>query len=233
MDLQSTEEWQIANEENNKSLITYWENRYKTGGNSGNGSYNQEAVMKATIINHWIKEYDIKTINEIGCGDANNLLMYTVPIAYSGYDISPKAIEICNQKTRKIRNSLMYYFTSEYNKQDFDANLLLCLDVWFHQVLDEDFEKLCKNIFTDFRGKYVIIYSTDSNSQFTQDGLPLSPHCRNREVLSEIQKYPQWRVLYWLSGIEVNHDGKVTNEQFPGLKRFYLLERIPLDVNKV
>jgi hypothetical protein len=210
----------------NFNLQSYWENRYKNGGNSGVGSSGQEAMMKASLINHWIQQYDIRTINEVGCGDANNLLLYNVRMSYTGFDISPEAIKICKEKTRKIRNSLMYEFTTNYNDQNFDAELCLCLDVWYHAVEDQDFETLCKNLFVDFKGKYIIIYSTDSNSQELIDGTHLAPHVRFREVLSEIQKYSEWEVLYWISGIEVkDKENKIMNVQFPSSKRFYLLSR--------
>ena len=208
------------------NIQEYWNQRYLTGGNSGAGSYNEEAMMKATIINHWIKEYNIRTINEIGCGDCNNLLMYNIPISYTGYDISPQAIKICNERTRKIVNNLKYYFTNEYENMDFTADLCLCLDVWFHQVLDEDFNKLCNTLFEIGKWKYVIIYSTDTNSQFTPEGLPLSQHMRQREVMTKILQYPQFEVKYWISGIQVNNKADVINNvQFPSEKKFYLLAR--------
>ena len=34
----------------------YWESRYKNGGNSGAGSYNQIAKFKTKIINDFIKK---------------------------------------------------------------------------------------------------------------------------------------------------------------------------------
>jgi hypothetical protein len=212
-------------------LQEYWNSRYLQGQNSGQGSYGQEAVLKATMINHWIKEFNIRTVTEVGCGDANNLLMYNIPISYTGYDLSKKAIEICNQKTLKIRNALKYYFSTDYQDQNFDADLLLCLDVWFHQVNDTDFDKLCKNLFVDFKGQYIIIYSTDTASQLTPEGQPLASHMRQREVLSKIAEFKDWQVLYWISGIQINQDGKVNNVQFPSDKRFYLLKR--LEVPKV
>jgi SAM-dependent methyltransferase len=223
------------------NLAEYWNSRYVNGGSSGAGSYGQEALMKATIINHWVQQFGIRTISEFGCGDGANLLMYKIPIAYSGYDISPKAIEICKEKTRKIPNSLKYEFTSDLKNLELSSHLMLCLDVWFHQTSDKDFLDMCDLLFNKFCGKYIIIYSTDTNSQFTTDGLPLAPHMHPREVLSKIQEFPNWEVIYWISGIQVNYwisgiqvneNGKVTDVQFPSEKRFYLLRRKALEVPK-
>jgi len=201
---------------------SYWENRYLQGGNSGYGSYGQEAAMKATMINHWIKEFDIKTIQEIGCGDGNNLLMYNVRMQYTGYDISPKAIELCRLKTKNIRNTLMYYFTTELKDIDYDADLCLCLDVWFHQLEEKDFQDLCTLLFVTGKWKYIICYTTDSNSQLMPDGTPMASHMFQREFLSKVQEYSQWEIIYWISGIQVNES---QNIQFPSDKRFYLLRR--------
>lgn len=205
-----------------EKLTKYWDDRYVQGGNSGAGSYGTEAAVKANIINHWINEYDIRTVNEIGCGDGNNLLLYDVKTAYTGYDISPKAIEMCNDKTKKMRNSLKFYFTTEESGMDLDADLCLCLDVWYHQVDDEDFEKLCDTLFVKGNWKYIIIYSMDSNNQFTAEGVPFAAHLKNREVLSKVKEFPNWEVVYWVSGFNTS-DNKT--KMFPAEKKFFLFKR--------
>lgn len=46
---------QIKNEKNDKfNSKNYWENRYKSGGNSGAGSYSNLAEFKAEIINEFV-----------------------------------------------------------------------------------------------------------------------------------------------------------------------------------
>jgi len=37
----------------------YWDNRYKNGGNSGQGSYNALAKFKASVINDFIENNKI------------------------------------------------------------------------------------------------------------------------------------------------------------------------------
>lgn len=201
----------------NFNLKQFWQERYVGGGNSGAGSYNVEAMLKASIINNWIKQLDIKTIQEIGCGDANNLLLYDVRMQYTGYDISEKAIQICREKTRKIRNSLMYYFGSEEKDIDYDAKMCLCLDVWYHQINDEDFEELCQKLFVKGNWEYVVIYSTDTNNQFTREGVVLAQHVRYREVQSKVSEFQDWELMYWQGGYSDNN--------LPSDKKMFLYRR--------
>ena len=74
----------------------YWENRYKNGGNSGAGSYNNLAAFKAKVINNFVTENNINTILELGSGDCNQL-SYANYKNYFGYDFSKTAIDICKK----------------------------------------------------------------------------------------------------------------------------------------
>lgn len=72
----------------------YWEERYKKGGNSGAGSYNRLAEFKAEVINKFVKENNVSSVIEFGCGDGNQLKYFDIP-SYIGCDISPTVIEHC------------------------------------------------------------------------------------------------------------------------------------------
>lgn len=76
---------------------SYWVERYDSNGNSWDGSYGKLAEFKAEILNEFVKNKDIKTIIEYGCGDGNqlNLGEYT---EYLGFDVSPKAIALYSDK---------------------------------------------------------------------------------------------------------------------------------------
>lgn len=215
-------------EKKQENMKSYWDNRYASGGNSGAGSYNTEAVTKAQIINHWMNEFKLRTISEIGCGDGNNLLFYKVDMGYSGYDYSSEAIELCKEKTKRIPNSLKYYFTDKPENIDYQADVCLCLDVWYHQTEDKDFNFLCHQLFELGDWKYMIVYTTDTNNQFTQDGTPLAPHVRFREFLSEVDKYSgKWEVVYWISGFN-SSDG--LTKHFPSEKKMFLLRNKSLHI---
>ena len=200
----------------------YWQQRYVSGGNSGVGSEGDEALVKASIINHWIQEFGIKTISELGSGDGNNLLLYNIPISYTGFDISEKAIEICNEKTRKVRNSLKYYFTSELSKIDYDADLCLSLDVWYHLVDEQVFADYCDLLFVKGNWRYIIIYSTDTDVQTTLAGVQLARHLKFRKVMDKVKEFPQWEMLYQVSGFTTPDNQQV---MFPEGKMFYLYKR--------
>jgi hypothetical protein len=101
--------------------------------------------------------------------------------------------------------------------------LILSLDVWYHLINDEIFADYCDLLFNKFGGKYIVIYSTDTNSQFTQEGIALSPHVRFREVLTKIKEFPKWELLYIVSGTQTS-DG--VNKNFPSDKKFFLLSNI-------
>ena len=71
-------------------------NKYKNGGNSGAGSYNNLAAFKAKVINNFVTENNINTILELGSGDCNQL-SYANYKNYFGYDFSKTAIDICKK----------------------------------------------------------------------------------------------------------------------------------------
>jgi hypothetical protein len=153
----------------------YWEKRYKTGGNSGSGSYNRLAEFKAKVINDFIMNNNIKSAIEFGCGDGNNLSLIKYPI-YLGLDISPTAIYICIEKFKTDSSKNFYVYNSMSfldNLRIFQSDLTLSLDVLYHLVEDEVFSKYMTDLF-NASSKYVIIYS----SNFSQG---LNVHERNRK----------------------------------------------------
>jgi hypothetical protein len=60
--------------------LGFWENNYQKGGDSGSGSYDQLAIFKADIINSFIKQNNIKTVIEFGCGDGNQLSLANIVV---------------------------------------------------------------------------------------------------------------------------------------------------------
>lgn len=140
----------------------YWEDRYRLGGNSGSGSYNRLSEFKAKIINDFITEKNISAAIEFGCGDGNNLSLIKYPI-YIGLDVSPTAIKICMNKFKSDLSKSFYVYNSLSfcdNHKIFNAELTLSLDVIYHLIEDEIFEKYMADLFASSR-KYVIIYSRD------------------------------------------------------------------------
>ena len=140
----------------------YWEGHYKSGGNSGGGSYNRLAEFKASVINEFIAEKKISSAIEFGCGDGNNLALINYP-KYIGLDISPTAIKLCINKFKNDISKSFYVYNSfafRDNQKLFRSELCLSLDVIFHLVEDEIFVKYMNDLF-DSSEKYVIVYSRD------------------------------------------------------------------------
>ena len=80
----------------------YWIDRYREGGDSGAGSYNNLAEFKADIINKFVSDNAIESIIELGCGDGNQVKYFDFP-SYIGFEISPVAIERCKEIFKRER----------------------------------------------------------------------------------------------------------------------------------
>jgi len=134
----------------------YWEERYKKGGNSGDGSYSQLSDFKADIINTFIKENNIKSIVEFGCGDGNQLKKFQIE-HYTGFDVSETIIHHC-KNLFKTDSTKEFYLNHAYNNQKADATL--SLDVIYHLIEDSVFEDYMKLLFSA-SDRFVIIYSSN------------------------------------------------------------------------
>ncbi len=79
------------------SSSQYWEDRYSGGGNSGAGSYGRLAEFKAETINKFVQGHSVRSVIEFGSGDGAQLELARYP-AYTGVDISSRALELCRTK---------------------------------------------------------------------------------------------------------------------------------------
>ena len=70
----------------------YWEERYYYGGNSGRGSYGEDARIKSNFLNDTVQNYNIENVIDIGCGDGNNLSYFNT-MNYFGVDLSKTIIK--------------------------------------------------------------------------------------------------------------------------------------------
>ncbi|MDA9953367.1 class I SAM-dependent methyltransferase [Planktomarina sp.] len=153
------------------SSSSYWDSRYKKKGNSGAGSYGRLAEFKANELNEFVAQNDIQKVAEFGCGDGNQLLLSEYP-SYIGVDISPTSINICN-KLFKDDDSKTFFVTHESEK--IEAELSLSLDVIYHLVEDETFERYMSDLFMS-SSSFVAVYS----SNYTDDYAGGAEHVRHR-----------------------------------------------------
>lgn len=192
----------------------YWKHRYQSGKTSGAGSYHKLAEFKANILNEFVKDNDIKTIIEYGCGDGNQLTLSEYQ-SYAGFDVSPIAIAQCKKifvddKTKSFK--LINEYTNE------KAQLTLSLDVIYHLIEDEVFNAYMKLLF-DSSEKFVIIYSSNTDKQLK----PQAAHVKHRNFSSWIEHNSTWQLVkripnkYPYSGN--NHDGSLAD--------FYIYENRP------
>jgi hypothetical protein len=112
-------------------------------GTSGYGSTFETARLYIKYINKFIKDNNVKSIIEIGCGDGVLLKYLNVPqgVSYTGYDVVESIL-------KKNRKKFPNYTFANLNilEEDFpNVDLILCKDVLQHlpnQMVIEMFEKI-------------------------------------------------------------------------------------------
>jgi SAM-dependent methyltransferase len=173
------------------SSKSFWENRYRNNGNSGLGSYGDEANFKASYINNLIKKESIKTITDLGCGDGNQISLLSGFEKYYGYDFSDTALI----KSKNINKGEEYEFINNISDLPV-SDMSMSLDVIYHIVEDDIYNEYLSNLFR-LGSKYVLIYSTDV------DIPQVSEHIKSRSFtnwvndnnvnyeLKEVSQYPK------------------------------------------
>ena len=171
----------------------YWESRYKSGENSGAGSYGRLAKFKAKIINNFVSNNNINFAIELGCGDGNQLSLFNIP-RYIGLDVSKYSIKLCQKIFAKDKSKSFFLYrpgllvNSYVNSK---SDLSLSLDVIFHLVEDEIYRKYMKNLFSS-SNKYIIIYSSNTD---TQDVIQ-PQHIKHRKFTNWVsQNANKWKLI--------------------------------------
>ena len=161
------------------SSKAYWSERYSNGGTSGAGSYGRLALYKAAVVDGFLKNNHVQSVLELGCGDGHQLSLLRHIKSYVGVDVSETVVGACRQKFPSKR----YEFIQDVQlPSDFSVELVLSLDVIFHLVEDDVFDKYMRSLFLRAE-KYVIIYS----SNFDAPGAAV--HVRHRNITDFVQKY--------------------------------------------
>lgn len=161
----------------------YWERRYRKGGTSGAGSYNELAEFKAEFLNEFVARERVETVLELGCGDGSQLRLARYP-KYLGIDVAPSAVARCrsifaNDKTKDFR-------TSGELDAGIAADLAMSLDVIYHLVEDEVFEAYMRELFARSR-RFVIVYSSNYDAVWD------SKHVRHRKFTDWVERnQPEW-----------------------------------------
>lgn len=196
-----------------KSSDTYWKDRYKKGGNSGPGSYNNLAEWKGDILNEFVSKNNIKSVIELGCGDGNQLKYFQFP-TYIGIDISSDAIEIC-KKSFQNDKSKSFILDSELSNQR--AELAISLDVLYHLIEVDIYNNYLAKIF-NLSDKYVILYAYNSDSKENY-----GPHVKPRKFTDWVeQNRPDFKLTKHIPNKYPPVTGKEDTTSFAD---FYIFEK--------
>lgn len=195
-----------------RSSSHYWEQRYRVGEGSGIGSYSKYAEFKADVLNRFFTERDIRKVADFGCGDGNQLKLLKCA-EYLGLDVSPSAVEQCRALYRRDRTKTFLVDSGPdamAKVREFGPELTMSLDVIYHLVEDDTFERYLTNLFA-VSSRYVVVYSTNFNQRYD------FPHQADRKFTDYVaQHMPEWRLLEVLAN---PHKGPDTQSDF------YIYER--------
>lgn len=154
----------------------YWRQRYRLGGDSGEGSGGVWADYKARVLNAFVSEQGVTDVIEFGCGDGRQLELAEYP-RYLGLDISPEAVALCRERFEGDTDK-QFGLLDDYMGQA--ADLSLSLDVLFHLVEDEVYFDYLDRLFKAGR-RFVIVYATSAD-----DSPKTLRHVRHRPVEADI-----------------------------------------------
>jgi SAM-dependent methyltransferase len=173
-----------------RSSASYWEQRYATGGTSGEGSYGALAEFKAEVLNGFVAENAIGSVLEFGCGDGNQLSLASYP-RYLGLDVAASAIDLCTARfAGDATKSFLWYDPQRLvNNGAITAELALSLDVIYHLVEDDVFDRHMRQLF-GAATRFVGIYASDI------DQGDHTAHVRHRKFSSWIAAHqPDWTLV--------------------------------------
>jgi SAM-dependent methyltransferase len=168
----------------------YWEQRYAGGGTSGAGSYGPQAVWKAEVVNGWVKQHEVTSVLDLGCGDGNQLGLADYP-RYLGIDVSPSAVRRCIERFGDDPTKSFLALdpaTTHDPARWLRADLALSLEVLFHLVEVDAFEAYLAQLFGS-ADRFVAICARDA-------GHPGGPHERYRAFTPWVAAHaPEWTLL--------------------------------------
>jgi len=194
----------------------YWEDRYRSGGNSGAGSFNNLAVFKAEILNEFVATNSVDTVIEFGSGDGAQLQLAKYR-CYLGVDVSATAVAATRREFAGDP-SKRFLLTEEVTDDD-RAEASLSLDVIYHLVEDDVFDSYMRSLF-NAAIRFVIVYASN------KDEPGPSPHVRHRQFSRWVEvNRPDFRLLKKVPNIypysECDHDHTSFSD-------FYIFERISM-----
>ncbi len=193
----------------------YWDDRYKVGGNSGAGSYGRLANFKAEVLNDFVVKHGIHSVVEYGCGDGAQLDLANYP-EYTGFDVSPKAVEMCRTKFTN-RPNFQFFGTDTTLEKEGGFDLAISLDVIYHLIEDQVFDGYMKRLFASSQN-FVIIYSNNIDKKFD------ARHVRGRKFTQWCDEHAKGWTLFQVIENRYPFDSAQPNET--SHSDFYVYKRV-------
>jgi len=192
----------------------YWEKRYQTNGDSGDGSYGRLAAFKAQVIGDFASKKGVETVVEFGCGDGAQLMRMSYP-DYIGVDVSRTILSRCRERFASDATKKFYHI-SDAEVENLSCQMALSLDVIYHLVEDEVFEAHLTSVFAA-ASEWVIIYSSNFQAEI------VLPHVRHRKFTDWVASHqPDWE-LY--QKIDQKYPFVEGQEEVTSLADFYIFRR--------
>ncbi|MFC7229664.1 class I SAM-dependent methyltransferase [Salinirubellus salinus] len=169
----------------------YWESRYAAGRPSGPGSVGAHARFKADVVNELVAENDVESVLEFGCGDGSQLELAEYP-EYIGLEVSESAVQQCAERfADDPRKSFFLYRPSSFvNRGPFDSDVVVSLEVLFHVVDRETWEKTLSDMFNAAR-RYVVVFSSNRDDPATD-----KMHIRHRRFTEHVEReFPEFELI--------------------------------------
>jgi SAM-dependent methyltransferase len=171
-------------EPNTFSSNAYWEARYRMGGASGAGSLGRLAHFKAAAINRFIVANDVRSVIDLGCGDASQLALLELPADYIGVDVSATVLARCAALFPERR-----FVAPDELREAAPAELTLALDVVYHLIEDAVYAAFIETLFA-WATRFVIIYASNLDAAWP------AAHVRHRRFTDHVAATaPEWRLL--------------------------------------
>jgi len=130
----------------------YWEKRYRAGGDSGAGSVGEIREWKWRIIERYAGKVD--DVIDVGCGDLSFWKNRDCP-RYLGLDTSHTIVERDRHERPKWEFRV---HRAEVALESAPARIVLCLDVLFHIMNDQQFDQILENL-CRFSKEWIFIYT--------------------------------------------------------------------------
>lgn len=177
-------------------MKNYWEHRYRWGRDSGEGSGGIHREWKWSKIISII--HDVDDVIDIGCGDLRFWEGRSCR-SYIGLDLSPTILK----RNIVARPGWAFVLGNAAKRYWFRGNVVLCMDMLFHIMDDDDFDSILSNLMS-YTEQWLVIYTWDVNPLETKDDgkymcyrkLPLERFSDFDLIVHEIEPTNEFGAIY-------------------------------------